>query len=103
MRDVRLSVTFNDQLNELLARGEDRFGAAVADEKRRKVYSTIRTFLASHPGSKRPDSRLGLVVYPITDTPFIILYDFDDAELRVHFIFLCGADFVDLDPRSAEW
>lgn len=103
MRAVRLSITFNDQLNELLAQGEARFGQAVADEKRRKVYSTIRTFLARHPNTKRPQRRLRLVDYPIDDTPFMVLYDFDDAQLRVHFVFHRRASLRNLDPRSAEW
>ena len=103
MRQVRLSVTFNDQLNDLLDQGELRFGATLIDEKKKLVYSCIRTFLASHPGTKRKDPRHGLIVYPITDTPFMVLYDFDDAELRVHFIFHRHADLRDLDPSTAEW
>lgn len=103
MRTVRLSITFNDQLNDLLAQGQDRFGPAVAEEKRRKVYSTIRSYLAHYPKTKRPHKRLNLIVYPITDTPFVVLYDFDDAELRVHFVFHRRASLKGLDPKSAEW
>jgi plasmid stabilization system protein ParE len=103
MRDVRLSLTFNDQLNELLAQGEDRFGAAVADEKRKLVYSCIRTFLASHPDTTRPHRRLGLVAYPVNDTPFMLLYDFDDTELRVHFIVHRNTDLRNVDLASVEW
>jgi hypothetical protein len=32
-----------------------------------------------------------------------MLYDFDDTELRVHFIFHRHADLRDLDPGSVEW
>jgi hypothetical protein len=32
-----------------------------------------------------------------------VLYDFDDAEFRVHFVFHRHADLRDLDPASAEW
>lgn len=103
MRSLRLSVTFNDQLNELLAHGEDRFGVAVANEKRAKVYSTIRNILSRHPRAKRPHRRLKLVVYPVTDTPFVVLYDYDDTELRVHFLLHHRTSLRDLDPTSAEW
>jgi plasmid stabilization system protein ParE len=103
MRAVRLSITFNDQLNELIAQGEDQFGIAVAEVKKQKVYSTIRSHLAHHPRTKKPHSRLGLVVYPVTDTPFVVLYDFDDAELRIHFVFHRHADLRDLDPKSVGW
>ena len=103
MRQVRLSITFNDQLNVLLAQVEDRYGAALVEEKKQKVYATIRNFLARHPGVKRRHKRLTLVVYPITDTPFVVLYDFDRKELRVHFIFRGNDPLRDLDPTSAEW
>ena len=44
---------------------------------------------------------LGLTVYPISKTPFVVLYDYDDAELRVHFLLPVRADRR--DPASAEW
>ena len=103
MRTVRISKTFIRQLNELLAFGEDRFGAKVIDEKRALVYAAIRQKIAYSPRSKPPHRRLKLTVYPVTKTPFLVLYDFDDIELRVHFVFLKGASFRGLDPKSAEW
>ena len=103
MRTVRLSKTALDQLNALLAQGVEPFGVRVVAEKRDRVYATIEHFLAAHPAIKQPHPRLGLCVYPIIRTPFVVLYDFDDAELRVHFIFHRHADLRDLDPTSAEW
>ena len=46
---------------------------------------------------------LGLVVYPIARTPFFIVYDYDDVELRMYFAFLNGKPLDDIDPASAEW
>jgi hypothetical protein len=103
MRTVRISKTFVRQLNELLAFGEDRFGSRVVDEKRTLVYAAIREKLALTPRLKRPHKRLKLTVYLVSKTPFMVLYDFDDAELRVHFAFQKGASFRGLDPKSAEW
>ena len=103
MRTVRLSKTALDQLNTLLAQGVRPFGVRVVAEKRDRVYDTIERFLAVHPAAKTPHPALGLRVYPIARTPFVVLYDFDDAELRVHFIFHRHADLRDLDPASAEW
>ncbi len=103
MRVVRLSKTFTRQLNELLLFGQSRFGAKVAEEKRVLVYAAIRNNLATFPGAKRPNRRLKLTVYPVTHTPFVVLYDFDDAELRVHFAFHKSASLRGLDPKSAEW
>ena len=61
--------------------------------------------LADFPGLKGAHKRLGLVVYPVSDTPFIVLYDFDAEELRVHFILRQGAGdrLDDLDPSLIEW
>ena len=75
MRAVRLSITFNDQLNELLDWGEQRFGIAVAEQKKSIVYTTIEQFLARYPKTKRRDPAHGLCVYPISKTPFVVLYD----------------------------
>jgi plasmid stabilization system protein ParE len=103
MRAVRYSVTARDQLRELLAQGVPRFGAQVVAEKRDRVYDTIDNFLTEFPAVKKPHPDLGLVVYPISQTPFVVLYDFDDSELRVHFIFHKHADLRQLDPTSVEW
>ncbi len=72
-------------------------------EKRTIIYDLIEHHLARFPASKQPDPKLGLTVDPITHTPFVVLYDYDEAELRVHFILPARADRSDLDPASAEW
>jgi plasmid stabilization system protein ParE len=103
MRNVRVSKTALDQLNALLAQGIAPFGARVVAEKRDRVYATIEHVLAAFPAIKRPHPKLELCVYPIARTPFVVLYDFDDSELRVHFIFHRRADLRDLDQTSIEW
>ncbi len=90
-------------LATLLEQGASAFGPRVVEEKRFKVYQTLHTLLALHPRTKRPHRRLGLVVYPITGTPFVLLYDYDDTGLRVHFMLHRRASLRDLDPTSAEW
>ena len=103
MRAVKLSKTAIEQLNVLLEQGVDRFGSRVVAEKRDLVYDTLDTYLAVHPRIKKANRRLRLRVYPITDTPFMVLYDFDDTELRLHFVFHRSASLRNLDPKSAEW
>jgi hypothetical protein len=103
MRSVRFSRTFARAFDDLLAQGEMVFGAKVVRDKRQAVLSTVISFLALHPGVKRPHPQFGLVVYPISTTPFVVLYNFDDTELRAHFIFHKNASLDDLDPTSAEW
>jgi plasmid stabilization system protein ParE len=103
MRTVRFSKTFLDQLTTLIGWGEDRFRQGVAAEKKAKVFDSIVHHLARFPGSKRRHPKLGLVLYPISDTPFIVVYDYDDQELRVHFVFIGSKSIDDIDPADIEW
>ncbi len=103
MREVRYSKSFNDQLIELIDFGEQMYGVELAEAKKRLVYETIERMLARHLRVKRPHNVLELTINPISKTPFIVLYDFDDDELRLHFIFHRNADLCDLDPASVEW
>ena len=102
MRTVRVSKTFAAALDDLLAYGEPIYGSSIVILKRAAVRAALLR-AAQHPRLKQPHIALGLVVYPVTATPFVVLYDFDDTELRAHFIFHKNACLEDLDPRSAEW
>ncbi len=72
MRDIRLSNTFINQLNVLLAQGVASFGARVVAQKRDLVFGLIHNFLAHHPAAERPHPRLGLRVHAVRKTPFVI-------------------------------
>ena len=103
MRKVRLSKTFLHQLDDLLAQGEAKFGPRVADEKLDRVYATINNHLAWFPDTKRPDRHLKLHLYPVTNVPFVLAYDFDNDELRIHFVLHASADRRLVDPSDIEW
>ena len=103
MRRARVSKTFLDQLHVLLEQGFPRFGAAVGAEKRNRVFDVIERHLVHFPAGKMPDPDLGLTVYPVSKTPFVLLYDFDDAELRVHFILHANAERSQVDANAVEW
>ena len=105
MRAVVRSRTYRAQLQSLLEFGAQKFGMRVTEEKLATLDRVIDTYLALHPAVKRPHPKLNLVVYPISATPFIVVYDFDEHELRLHFVFSKGAGdrLDDLDPGSAEW
>jgi plasmid stabilization system protein ParE len=103
MRSVRYSKTFNDQLADLIEYGERRYGQAIAEAKQELVFSTVESYLSHFPGAKRADESLGLTVHSVPKTPFMILFDYDDTELRVHFVFYKSADMTELDPGSVEW
>ena len=87
----------------MLGQGVGRFGSRVVAEKRDRVYDTLDQFLSHYPAAQTPHPKLGLRVYPISRTPFVVLYDFDDDELRVHFILHRSANLGDLDSTSADW
>ena len=68
------------------------------------VYDAIDNFLARFPATKTATSRPrpgGLS--DLARRRFVVLYDFDDSELRVHFIFHEHADLRDVDVAAVEW
>ena len=85
-----------------MAHGVPRFGPAVVAQKRAAVLNTIRNFLARHP--VRPvDPIIGIYAYPVTGVPFVILYDYDDAELRIHLVIHASADRTLVDLGTVVW
>ena len=74
MRTVKISRSFYDELSHLLQQGLPKFGALVVAEKRALVIATIENHLVRFP-KRRPDPKLGVCAYPITKTPFVLLYD----------------------------
>ncbi len=102
MRRVRYSTTFIYQFNALLAQGEAKFGARVIDRKRELVYDTIDHYLARFPTKPR-DPDIDLYTHAIAGTPFVVIYDFDDTELRVFFIVHGHTDRARIHPASVEW
>jgi hypothetical protein len=49
------------------------------------------------------DDDIGLHTYHVARTPFVVAYDFDDAELRLHLIFHEHADRTKIDPKTVVW
>ena len=103
MRRVIRSRTYIAQLQVFIEQGIAAFGITTAGRTLARIDQTIDLHLVHFPASKTPDPVLGLIVCPISKTPFVVLYDYNDAELRVHFILPARADRRDLDPDSAEW
>jgi plasmid stabilization system protein ParE len=102
MRPIVRSRTSIDQLKALLDYGAQTFGFAVAQAKRARVDFILELHLSHFPRTATHDSRLGLYAYAyaISQTPFVVLYDFDDDELRVHFIVHGRAERRHIDPKS---
>lgn len=102
MRRVVRSRTYVAQLKTYIQQGTEAFGSVVAARSLARIDHTIEHHLAHYP--KKPiDDQLGLYVYAVTHTPFVLIYDFDDDELRVHFIVPARADRTAIDPLSAHW
>ena len=100
-RRIRVSKTYQEELEGLLEQGILRFGAEVVEEKRDRVNETIG-YLADYP--RRPKDRLlDIWSYQISDVPFVLLHDFDESELHVHLIVHASADRTQIDLSSVEW
>ena len=102
MRSIRLSRSFNDELVALLEQGVLRFGTKVVAEKRALVFRTIQHFLAEYP-VRTVDPYIGLCTYAVTGTPFVLIYDYDDNELRIHLIIHGAADRTQIDLATFKW
>ena len=101
MRSIRLSKTFLSEAEVLLEQGIARFGPIVIEEKRDQIKNTI-DFLTRHP-KREKDRYLDIWSYSVTGAPFVLLYDFDDGELRVHLIVHAAADRTLIDLSTVEW
>ena len=86
MRAIRISNSYLLALHELLAYGKSRFGSAVVNDKRARIEHTIGEILSEYPGIGKYEATLGVYSYAVTSAPFVLLYDFDDVELRIHLI-----------------
>ena len=103
MRRVRRSRTAINGLQILLAQGLPKFGFRVIAEKQQIVDRVIDTHLAEHPQNGFREPRRKIRHYPVPGTPFTVVYEYDDAELRVLFIIHQRADRSRLDPSAVEW
>ena len=102
MRSIRISQTFSTELAALLRQGMLRFGSDVIAEKQQHILDTINNFLALYP--RRPvDPILSICTFPVRNAPFVILYDFDDRDLRIHLIIHEKTDRTLIDLTKVEW
>ena len=104
-RKVAYSKTFIEQLLDVTERGEREYGERLAQEKKKRVFNVLDTTIATTPAIKPRHAKLGLVVYPVTKTPFLVIYDYDNLEVRVVACLLTGAGdrLEDFDPNAVEW
>lgn len=102
MRSVRYSHSFFEEFATLLEQGIAPFGPAVVAEKRDRVLRTITEHLANFP--VRPiDPDVGKCTCTVTNTPFVLIYDYDDVEVRIHLIVHGRADRTALDLSKVRW
>jgi mRNA-degrading endonuclease RelE of RelBE toxin-antitoxin system len=102
MRRVKYSQSFFEEFATLLEQGIDRFGPTVVAAKRKKALDTISGILACYP-RRSVDPGLGICAYQVRTTPFVVLYDFDDDELRIHLVIHASADRTSVDLSAIVW
>jgi hypothetical protein len=102
MRRIVRSRTYVAQLKTFIDQGAETFGAAVAARTLARIDYVIEQHLARYP-TKPIDDEIGLYIYAVSHTPFVLVYDFDDEELRMHFILPARADRTSIVPMSADW
>ena len=103
MRAVRVSETARLGLHRLIEQGRHKFGDRIVEEKALLVDATLHGALRRNPRNGFYDAGKNFYAYAVSDTPFTIVYRFDDIELRVLFIVHQSADRTRLDPAKVRW
>ena len=102
-RLVRVSCSAREQFRLMLAQGEAKFGANIADEKRGLVVAAIENHLAEYPHRGLKQRRQKFFTHYVSMTPFVVVYEYDETELRVLFIVHNSADRRRLKLTDVEW
>ena len=103
MRRVKIAASARLAFQVLLEQGAEKFGIPVAMEKERIVYDTLNDYIAAHPHRGHFDNDLKLRTYHVSKTPFVLVYDYSETEVRVLFIVHERADRRRLDQATVKW
>jgi plasmid stabilization system protein ParE len=103
MRTVRYAQSAEASFQTLLAQGAEKFGVEVADGKRLLLRACVSTYLAVYPHHGLRIPAQSFRHYPVADTPFVVVFDYDDTEVRVLFIVHQRADRRHLNRAEVAW
>jgi plasmid stabilization system protein ParE len=103
MRNVRISRTARDMFLNLLDQGLAKFGTDVTEQKRWLVLTCIGQFLTHFPHLGLRTPRKSFYHYPVSGTPFTVIYEYDEVELRVLFIVHNSTNRRRLKATDVEW
>jgi hypothetical protein len=103
MRRVRRSRSSVDGLQLMLRQGLGKFGLYVVTKKQQLVDDIIDGFLTEFPHLGLRTPRKSFYHYPVSGTPFTVIYEYDDSELRVLFIVHQSANRKRLKTTDVEW
>ena len=103
MRRVVYSKNALQNLQRLIEQGVERFGETVARAKGRTLMTFVETRLASQPRLGQRVRELKLYKYEVRVAPLVVLYEFDDDELRVHDVVHARTDIPNTDLSEIAW
>ena len=103
MRTVKTSLTARRQLKDILTEGVQKFGEDVADRTATRIDIAVHSLLCHFPDWFAKEAYRGLHTYAVPKTPVVVAYNFDEKELRVHFIFHQGQNREGWKPTDAQW
>jgi plasmid stabilization system protein ParE len=104
MRTVRISVTAENSLTAMLVDGAAHYSLPFLEAQRSRVYATILRTIAQFPDMRPQNVNFdGLRLLSIKHTPFTVVYDFDDAEVRILQVLHRRAAMTRARALNIEW
>jgi hypothetical protein len=103
MRTVRYARSAEAAFQILLAQGAAKFSVDVVDEKRLLLRTCVGNYLAEYPhhGLRTPGKTFRH--YPVDNTPYTVVFDYDEVELRELFIVHQSADRRRPEVFDVQW
>jgi plasmid stabilization system protein ParE len=103
MRTVRWSKSAVADLRTLLDQGLSKCGPQVIRDKQLTLLNVVDGFLLRSPRNGRSDPDASFYRYEVSKTPFVVIYEFDEHELRILFIVHKSSDFSTINPADVAW
>jgi hypothetical protein len=104
MRSIRFSLTALQSLELLLGLGSAYYSDEFLTYQKNRVFDSVRVHLLAFPEACPVNKTFrNLRIYNVKHTPFAVVYDFDDTELRIRQIVHRRANRTPASVANIQW